>query len=369
MNKSQKSIFVDCHVFDASAQGTTTYLKGIYLELIKDKEINFYLASFYPDNLLSIFGEHDNIIYIKYSSKNKYKRLLIEIPRIIKSYKIQYAHFQYITPLIKGCKFIVTTHDILFLDFPEYFPLFSAFKNKILYRLSTKYADIRLTVSEYSKKQIATHFNTYDYQITPNAVDKDFFQNYEKIDIQNQVYEKYKLKNYIIFISRWEPRKNHHLVLKTFIELELYKDHQLLFIGDTSIHNEEYYTLYNNLGEAIKAKIFKFEKTDFKSMLLLLRGAKVSVYPSIAEGFGIPPLESIAAKIPTICSNSTSMKDFEFMEKFQFDPCNEIDFKNKLKLILENDYSIEFEEISKEIQKKYDWKKSAEVLKNQLTDF
>lgn len=47
MNKSQKSIFVDCHVFDASAQGTTTYLKGIYLELIKDKEINFYLASFY----------------------------------------------------------------------------------------------------------------------------------------------------------------------------------------------------------------------------------------------------------------------------------------------------------------------------------
>ena len=72
------------------------------------------------------------------------------------------------------------------------------------------------------------------------------------------------------------------------------------------------------------------DKTDFKTMLLLLRGASASVYPSFAEGFGIPPLEAIASGIPTICSNQTAMMDFTFLKKFEFDPNNEIEFNEKL---------------------------------------
>ena len=165
------------------------------------------------------------------------------------------------------------------------------------------------------------------------------------------------------------PRKNHQLILKSFIDLELYDNYQLLFIGDTTSNNQEYFDIYNKLDSKIKNKIIRMDKTDFKTMLLLLRGASASVYPSFAEGFGIPPLEAIASGIPTICSNQTAMLDFTFLKKFEFDPNNEIEFNEKLKSILDTDFTQEFSEISNQIKENYSWEKSAEIVKKLITDF
>lgn len=55
-------IFVDCHVFDGNFQGTTTYLKGLYTELLKDKSTQFYFGSTNVAFLKTIFGKHDNLL-------------------------------------------------------------------------------------------------------------------------------------------------------------------------------------------------------------------------------------------------------------------------------------------------------------------
>ncbi|MGX7667843.1 glycosyltransferase family 4 protein [Flavobacterium pedocola] len=365
MDKGNRfKIFVDCHVFDDGFQGTRTYIQGIYTYFIKCQEFEFFLASNNSDALKSIFGSHPNVNYITYKYHNKFGRLLLDIPQIIKRYQIDYAHFQYIVSPFKRCKYIVTTHDVLFIDFPEYFPFFNRIKNTILYKFSAKFSDIRLTVSGYSQKTIDNHFSLKDYHITPNAINDAFFENYDKALIQKEVYEKFKLKEYIIYISRWEPRKNQQLVLKAFVDLKLYESHQLLFIGDETIDNKAYADIYEKLDASVKSKIYSFQKTDFQTMLMLLRGAKAAVYPSIAEGFGIPPLESIAAKIPTLCSNKTAMSDFDFFEDFFFDPYDQNEFNRKLKMILENDFSEKINTISQKIQNRYDWEKSAEILKS-----
>ena len=369
MDNSKIKIFVDCHVFDNGFQGTRTYIQGLYQELAKDENILFYFAANDIENLESVFGTKKNIKFLKYTFKNKFLRLLLNIPYLIINNKIDFAHFQYIVPPIKFCKYIVTTHDVLFIDYPKYFSFLSRIKNTFLYKKGSKSAKIRLTVSEYSKNQIAKHFNIHNYHITPNAVDKLFFEPYDKNEVQKIVLEKYKLSNYIIFISRWEPRKNHQLILKSFIDLELYDNYQLLFIGDTTSNNQEYFDIYNKLDINIKNKIIRMDKTDFKTMLLLLRGASASVYPSFAEGFGIPPLEAIASGIPTICSNQTAMSDFTFQKKFEFDPNNEIEFNEKLKSILDNDFTQEFREISNQIKENYSWEKSAETVKKLIIDF
>jgi glycosyltransferase involved in cell wall biosynthesis len=368
MNTKLK-IFVDCHVFDGGFQGTRTYIQGLYLELIKDKNIQFYFAANDVDTLESVFSKQNNITFLKYTFKNKFLRLLFDIPYLIVKNKIDFVHFQYIVSPIKFCNYIVTTHDVLFIDYPKYFSFLSRIKNTFLYQQGAKSANIRLTVSEYSKSKIAQHFNIHNYHITPNAVDNVFFEPYDKKEVQKIVFEKFKLTNYIIFISRWEPRKNQQLLLKSFIDLKLYDKHQLLFVGDTTSNNQEFFDIYNNLDETIKEKIIRMGKIDFETMLLLLRGASVSVYPSIAEGFGIPPLESIAAGIPTICSNQTAMSDFTFLKKFEFDPNNEGEFNEKLKSILDTDFTQEFREISNQIKESYSWKKSATTLNKLITDF
>lgn len=363
INKTK--IFVDCHVFDEGFQGTTTYIKGLYSELIKDYSIHFFLASNDIENLQNVFGIQENITYLKYRSHNKFYRLIIDIPRLIKIDKIDFAHFQYIVSPFKRCKYIVTTHDVLFLDFPEYFPTFNRLKNQFLYKWSARYSDVVLTVSEYSKKQIKEHFNITDVHITANAVSKVFFEGYDKRAIQKQVKEKYNLSKYIIFVSRWEPRKKHDLIIKSFVNLKLYKEYQLLFIGETTFENKIYNDFFNGLSPEIRNKVFNLKRVDFNEMLSLLRGAEVSVYPSIAEGFGIPPLESLAAGIPTVTSNATAMSDFDFLSSYSFDPMNQSDFEEKLLKAFKMEDS-ELQHLRECLKIKYNWKNAANVFRDTL---
>lgn len=357
-NKS--TFFVDCHVFDGNLQGTTSYIKGLYQELINDKSNTFFLAAFDVENLQTVFGTHENVFYLKYKSKNKYIRLLFDVPKLIKINAIDYAHFQYIVPPIKKCKYIVTIHDVLFLDFPVYFPLFYKIKNKLLFKASAKYSDVVLTVSEYSKKQIEKHFNISKITITPNAIDPVYFQTYDKTIIKELVKEKFKATNYFIYVSRWEPRKNHDRLLKAFVENNYYKNYNLVFVGDKAIENKQYNDYYTTLPKEIKASIFNFNKVNFQDLLLLVRGADLSIYPSIAEGFGIPPLESLAANVPTICSNTTAMSDFDFFDTCFFNPLDLEDLKSKIQIGL-NDTQV-FQKRDA-MQSKFSWKEAAEQFK------
>ncbi|MGL2962656.1 glycosyltransferase family 4 protein [Flavobacterium sp. RSB2_4_14] len=359
-----KRIFVDCHVFDGNFQGTTTYLKGLYIELIKDKNYRIFFGASNIDIVKNIFGTHENVTFIKYKAKNKFYRLLFDIPAIIKANKIDYAHFQYVVPPIKNCKHIVTIHDVLFLDFPQYFPLLYRIKNKFLFKRSAKCSDIVLSVSEYSKMQIQKHFEIKTVTVTPNAIDPVYFETYDKENCKEQVAKKFKATNYFLYVSRWEPRKNHHRLLKVFVEKEYYKNHTLVFIGDKAIENKEYNDYYDSLSPSIKVTIFSFHKLNFRDLLLLVRGADLSIYPSIAEGFGIPPLESLAANVPTICSNTTAMADFQFFDDCLFDPLDLEDLKDKIEIGLKDTKIVQKKEA---MSVKFSWKQAAEQFKKAIS--
>lgn len=350
-------IFIDCSVFDRSPQGTTTYIKGLYLELIKNKQHHFYCAS-YSDVFKNTFGEHENVTHLKYALNNKYLRLLIDIPRFIKKLNIDYAHFQYIIPPFKYCKYIVTIHDVLFLDFPKYFPLGYKISKKYLFKWSIKRADIVLTVSKYSQNSILKHCNRTNVTITANAVDPVFFEVYDKKTVVDKVKKNYGIEDYFLFISRWEPRKNHDFLLKVFVEKEYYKNHYLVFIGEKAILNKAYLTSYETLSNEIKKKIIDLNKLEFNELIDIVRGARIAIYPSIAEGFGIPPLESAAAGIPTLCSNTTAMSDFDFLKEGLFNPNDPNDLNRAIIWGLhQNSKSTTASEI---IKGKYNWKISAD---------
>jgi glycosyltransferase involved in cell wall biosynthesis len=357
------NFFVDCHVFDGNLQGTTTYLKGLYQELINDKSKNFFLAAHSIDNLQSIFGTHENVIFLKYASKNKIFRLLYDIPKLITKHKIDYAHFQYVVPPIKKCQYIVTIHDVLFLDYPQYFPLLYRIKNRFLFKKSAKKSDLVLTVSQYSKDKIEEHFNVSNVKIIPNAVDPEYFKQYNKETEVQIVKRKYNLENYFLFVSRWEPRKNHHSLLKTFVENEHYKKYKIVFVGDDAIENKAYNSYYQFLENDIKEKVVRLKNVEFQDLVHLIRAARLSIYPSLAEGFGIPPLESIACGIPTVCSNTTAMSDFDFIGDCLFDPLNTNDLNLKINNALNDNL---LEEKKHQVEKKYNWNSSANFFKKLL---
>ena len=87
------------------------------------------------------------------------------------------------------------------------------------------------------------------------------------------------------------------------------------------------------------------------------------VFPSLAEGFGIPPIEAILAGVPTLCSNRTSMSEFVFMGEDLFDPYNIDELQNKMLNKLSKSHDLKrAEELKQLVNAMYSWKGSAKKL-------
>jgi glycosyltransferase involved in cell wall biosynthesis len=357
-------IFLDAHIFDGEFQGSRTFIKELYNMLLQKRDLELYIAAYDIENLKRYFPKADNIVFIKLKNRSSVLRLLIEIPQLIKRYGIGYAHFQYMVPPVKNCRFIVTTHDVLFNEFPEEFPLWYRISKNFLYSWGAKKADILTTDSEYSKRSIERFLGVPSEKVNVlrlgiNAI---FFNPYDKKLAKEYIQHKYGFDQYILFVSRREPRKNHLMLLQAFLELKLYEQGlRLIFIGHESIKTPAFDILFNSLSPAIRSFIVFNEQATDDELLSFYRAATVFVYPSKAEGFGLPPLEAAALKVPVVCSNSSSLSDYSFFGKNHIDPADYNVFKNTLSDVLLNkacDDSLTA--IAERIQQDYCWQKTAD---------
>ena len=363
-------LLVDCHCFDEkTTEGINTYIKGIYTEAPKlAPNIDFYFAARDVENIRNIFGKGKNIHYIQLSDCNKFYRLLLEFPRIIKKYNIDWAHYQYTAPLWKNCKTIVTLHDILFKDFPQYFPWQYRLIKGLTFKKSATDTDILCTVSNYSRDRIAYHFNITNDKIivTPNAVSEEF----KYIDGENaKKFVKNKgINNYILYVSRREPRKNQTAVLKAWKRLVDKNgfSHDLVFIGRPTIPLMDFNDVYNNLSITEKEHVHIIDNAPFSELKMWYKAASLFIYPALAEGFGIPPIEAAMAGVPVVCNNATAMGDFTFFG----DNLVDITDEEKLDSSIENALATPFKpEIQDLILSRYNWQNSAQTLLSALISY
>ena len=361
----KKRILVDCHKFDDKFEGIRTFIKGVYLafgEINEDYDI--YLAACDIENLKEEFKGLNDAYFIKLRFKNNIMRLLFEMPYIIYKHKISFAHFQYVVPPVKLCKYIVTCHDILFNDYPQYFTLYYRYIKNFMYKYSIKRSEIVTTVSNYSKDRISEIFNVKKESIivTPNAVGEEFKKNIEKHISIDYINEKYNIENYLIYVSRIEPRKNHQNLLKAFVELNLWKSqYSLVFIGKNCFENEELQNIYDSLDSDVKSFIYFLEDIPQFDLIHFYNASILSVFPSLAEGFGIPPLESVSMGVPTLCSNETAMIDFDFFGEYLFNPLDLDELKIKInKQLQEGNQNMKF--IADKVHQKYSWENTSSVI-------
>lgn len=357
------NLLIDCHVFDGKYQGTRTYLEGLYKEMVKHRNIDFYFAAANTEVLRKVFGEASNIHYVKLAANGRLKRLSMEFPSIIKKYQIDYAHFQYISPLVKCCKEIVTVHDLLFLDFPQYFPLSYRLKNGLLFWKSARRADVLLTVSEYSKEEIHRHFKIAKNKIgvTNNGVLLP-----EPELPKTDVVERYELGKYILTVSRIEPRKNHIAILRAFVDMKLNeKGYKIVFVGGYDWSNKEFDDYFSSLSSEIKSKVLMLN-ASYPELVDLYSNASLFVFPSFGEGFGIPPIEALAFGCPILCSNATAMAEFGLPDEMTFNPHDIGEMKRKMINLLDTKNDIS--SIRDIVLSKYSWKKSADILFNSIME-
>ncbi len=364
-------LLLDAHCFDyKTSEGINSYIKGVYSSLIDlAKDITFYIVAADIEKVKSIFGEHENVVYVPLTSKNKIYRLLFEFPAIIKKYQIDVTHYQYTSPLLKNCKNIITLHDILFVDYPTMFPWSYRTIKGLLFKLSAKRADLLLTVSEYSKRQIAKHYGIESDKIhvTPNAVSDDFY-NIDLQAAQNFV-KSQGVEKYVLYVSRIEPRKNQVALLKAYCEQRLWESgYDLVFIGRKTLATPDFDSYFEALDQEVKTHIHIHNQVDYTDLKYWYKAASLFVYPALAEGFGIPPIEAGAAGVPTICCNKTAMGDFKFFGDNLIDIDNTELLRTTMSEILAGTKRVDTAAISKQILEKYNWDNIAQNFYELLTE-
>lgn len=361
-------LFVDGHWFDDLYQSPCGFLKGLYGELLSDDRFELYIAAVDLKQVRSEFNNSDRIRYIPYKFHSKYYRLSIGIPDIISRYKINMAHYQYVSPIVKTCREIVTIHDVLFKDFPQQFPWTYRFSKDFLFKRSARRADLITTVSGYSADAIIRHYNVspQKVKIIPYGISKDFISHSEEKELPD-IKSTYKLGEYLLCVSRVEPRKNHVTLVKAFVELGLWKkDFKLVLIGRTDIRVEELENYIDELPDDIRRNILRLKNISFLELLSFYKEASLFVYPSLAEGFGVPPLEAGVLEAKILCSNATAMADYTFFEEDLFNPLNIKELKSKILFKLDENDKSRKEMIAQRIRSSYNWERIALEFANEL---
>jgi glycosyltransferase involved in cell wall biosynthesis len=368
----KKKLLVDAHTFDENHQGIRTFLKGLYSFInVDSRELEIILVANNLENLKKEFKHQKDFKYIKLKSKNKYIRLAYEIPRLIKKHHINYAHFNYYLPLFlsKKCQYIVTIHDVLFIDFPQYFPLKLRIINTFMYRRSALKAQLLTTVSTYSERQIKKHFKTGNKPILvlPNAVSENYLEEHNKDEDRDYIFNNYGIKNYILYVSRIEPRKNHLILIEVYKDLKLWeKGLKIVFIGKENFENRDLNFAIENINKNTRGDVIKLEGIGDIELVKFYNASSLAVFLSLCEGFGIPPIESAALKTPTICANNTAMKDFTFFDDYLINSNSKRKLQEKILDILDNQNDFKNSQkmalISQNIKQKYNWINTAAIL-------
>lgn len=225
---------------------------------------------------------------------------------------VQVSHFfNYFIPKNIKSKTVVTIYDMVYKLYPE--TMYKAnydLLNKNTQR-SGRDADIILTISENSKKEIAELINIplEKIRIAYPATDSSIFYPRKDESCKSLLQAKYKIEgDYILYLGTLEPRKNINTLIKAF-ELVSIKnsDIKLVLAGGKGWKYDEIYSLVQELK--LEDRVTFTGYIEEEDIPILYSNAIMFVFPSIYEGFGMPPLEAMACGTPVIVSNSSSLPE------------------------------------------------------------
>ena len=353
-------ILIDLTSLSYHLSGIERYALGVTQEMLRQDKNNEYILVFrnevFPE-LVDDIKENGRVETVTLHGKNKLLFFQIVIPMALYKYKAdRYMFFAFPNPILFFNKNIYNTiHDMGRWDFPG--------KNKLLWfyfktteKIAIKRAKKIFTVSEFSKERI--HVNTgidkNNIIVTYNGISKKIS---ESVSTFENVKKKYNLpKRYIMFLSTLQPRKNLQLLVEAYSEVMDKVSYDLVLVGRKGWEVDQLIEKYS-VGNRI---VFTGFVAD-EDVAPIYKNAICFVFPSLYEGFGIPPVEALAMGTPVISSDSSCMKEILRNQAFFFESNNKNDLK-KLLLKLPDLTEIMPRELDDFMRQNYDYKNSAKII-------
>lgn len=296
------TIGVDGHVLTGKYQGTRSTLTNLLVALgalIGERRLIVYSDD--PVAARETVGV-DSFEYVALDAHGSTKRLL-DFPRLFRRDGVTLGVFQYITPLFG--QHIVFIHDILPLTHQRYFSLKMRLRTWLFFTLAIRRAAMVLVVSEDTRKAVQARYRLPAAKLRtvlngPSFAIATYAQSSQPA-----------LQRYIMTVGRIEQRKNVDLLIAAFLRADL-ADVRLVIVG--AVDNAFAFTVPTD------PRIEVLPHVAEDALIALYQGASLFVYPSAAEGFGMPLLDATLFGLPTISSDKTALPEVGGDLVTYFDP-------------------------------------------------
>ncbi len=293
--------------------GIGTYIRNLLRQLARlDRDTDFVLFC-RPDDAASLSSLGDNFRAVPETAGNYSVAEQVRIPLALRREGVTLFHApHYVLPPLVSCRSVVTIHDCIHLMFPQYLP------NRIAHvyarasiRLAARRATRVLTVSESSKRDILRFVDVCadKIDVIHNAYDERFGVEPREEDVV-RVRERYQLHDeFVLYAGNVKPHKNLERLIQAFDQVRKQGlDHlKLVLIGDEI---SKYAALRRAVHQHQLHKYVRFlGYLPEETLAVMYRLAGVFVFPSLYEGFGLPPLEAMASGTPVVTSNVSSLPE------------------------------------------------------------
>jgi len=353
--------------------GTQTYAEELIAALAKIDHENDYLLFLNKESAdlpLRISGRFERIVCPVEASNRKARYLYeqLALPRMLRRYRANVVHsLAYVGPLHTHCPHVVSIHD---LNYRAFGAKMSGLRQGILSRmvpLSARHSSRIITISEFSKREIVQHISisadkiTVIYHGTPEHNDEQTISSGIESSARRQepVFERYAIRApYLIAFGSLSPNKNTVRLVEAFNQLQTPETYDLVIIG----HLPEDNAIQNQIAASRAAdRIHVTGYVPDEDVPALLQQAKLFVFPSLYEGFGLPALEAQSVGTPVVCSSAASLPEVAGKGALYFDPLSVDDMKEAIEKVL-NDANLQNGLIEKGYANtaRFSWRKAAE---------
>ncbi len=316
-------IAIDIRESGAGKTGKGWYTFSMVNELLKIDHQNHYIL--YTDSHKHPFSGYKNatVKVIEATPLKWHFKTLKDL----QSEKVDlfFAPTSYIIPAFapKSLKVVITVHDLVAFLFPSTHKAKAVLIERLTLKKALKKAARVFVVSENTRKDLLKRFKypTDRIFLTPCAPSDYFRTPVSAPDLASFKKKMTLPDNFILAVGTLEPRKNFSTLIKSFVTIKRkYPDYKLLIVGKKGwkYHLIEQTLKKHNLEKDV---IFPgyLEDSELQKMYAL---AKVFVFPSLYEGFGIPPLEAMCSGCPVVSSNVASLPEVVGQGGLLIDPKN-----------------------------------------------
>lgn len=349
---------------DGNQGGIGIYTHNLIKQLNEIDEFNEYYLIHGESKDTQIYKANEEILVKKYSFPKGSTAIwrYFSTPLKLKSMnQLDIVHDTYeIGPLSIKMPFkrIITVHDLSPFLFPNTFSSSNVLFHKIFFSKTLRSVDKIITVSESTKYDLVTYFNVPEDRIKVifNGVDTKF-RSLRENDV-NEFLKKYNINfPFILYVGTLEPRKNLPTLIKAYYQLKKKNiNHKLVIAGRKGWKYQKIFETIDKLN--LKDDIIFTGYVPENDLPALYNAADLFVYPSIYEGFGLPPLEAMACGTPVITSNTSSLPEVVGDAGIMVDPLDINELAHSMHEVLTNSaLKIDLRKKGLERAKMFNWEK------------